>query len=81
MFVGLIGRANPQLEAMGVMPAWTGPVASSWESFAILAALRHRAATGHTRCCMRASGAACRATAARRTSRRRCPACSRRGRG
>jgi crotonobetainyl-CoA:carnitine CoA-transferase CaiB-like acyl-CoA transferase len=44
--VGLIGRANPQLEAMGVMPAWTDPVTSLWESFAILAALRHRAATG-----------------------------------
>jgi len=45
--VGLIGRANPQLEAMGVMPAWTDPVTSLWESFAILAALCHRAATGH----------------------------------
>lgn len=44
--VGLIGRANPQLEAMGVMPAWTDPVTSLWESLAILAALRHRAATG-----------------------------------
>jgi crotonobetainyl-CoA:carnitine CoA-transferase CaiB-like acyl-CoA transferase len=45
--VGLIGRANPALEAMGIMPAWTDPVTSLWESFAILAALRHRAATGH----------------------------------
>jgi crotonobetainyl-CoA:carnitine CoA-transferase CaiB-like acyl-CoA transferase len=44
--VGLIGRASPQLEAMGVMPAWTDPVTSMWESLAILAALRHRAATG-----------------------------------
>ena len=44
--VGLIGRANPQLEAMGVMPAWTDPVTSLWESFAIMAALRHRASTG-----------------------------------
>ncbi len=44
--VGLIGRANPQLEAMGVMPAWTDPVTSLWESLAILAALRHRARTG-----------------------------------
>jgi crotonobetainyl-CoA:carnitine CoA-transferase CaiB-like acyl-CoA transferase len=44
--VGLIGRANPALEAMGVMPAWTDPVTSLWESFAILAALRHRAASG-----------------------------------
>jgi benzylsuccinate CoA-transferase BbsF subunit len=37
---------NPKLEAMGVMPAWTDPVTSLWESFAILAALRHRRATG-----------------------------------
>jgi crotonobetainyl-CoA:carnitine CoA-transferase CaiB-like acyl-CoA transferase len=44
--VGLIGQANPQLEAMGVMPAWTDPVTSLWESLAIMAALRHRAATG-----------------------------------
>ncbi|RDJ19910.1 CoA transferase [Bosea caraganae] len=44
--VGLIGKANPKLEAMGVMPAWTDPITSLWESFAILAALRHRAATG-----------------------------------
>lgn len=44
--VGLVGRTNPQLEAMGVMPAWTDPVTSLWESFAIMAALRHRAATG-----------------------------------
>ena len=44
--VGLIGRANPRLEAMGIMPAWTDPVTSLWESFAIMAALRHRAATG-----------------------------------
>jgi crotonobetainyl-CoA:carnitine CoA-transferase CaiB-like acyl-CoA transferase len=44
--VGLIGRANAKLEAMGIMPAWTDPVTSLWESFAILAALRHRAATG-----------------------------------
>lgn len=44
--VGLIGRANPQLEAMGVMPAWTDPVTSLWESFAIFAALTHRAKTG-----------------------------------
>ncbi|MDB5412258.1 MAG: L-carnitine dehydratase/bile acid-inducible protein, partial [Rubritepida sp.] len=38
--------ANAKLEAMGIMPAWTDPVTSLWESFAILAALRHRAATG-----------------------------------
>jgi crotonobetainyl-CoA:carnitine CoA-transferase CaiB-like acyl-CoA transferase len=44
--VGLVDKANPQLEAMGVMPAWTDPVTSLWESLAIMAALRHRAATG-----------------------------------
>jgi len=44
--VGLVGKANPKLEAMGIMPAWTDPVTSLWESFAIMAALRHRAATG-----------------------------------
>ena len=44
--VGLVGRANPKLEAMGIMPAWTDPLTSLWESFAIMAALRHRAATG-----------------------------------
>jgi crotonobetainyl-CoA:carnitine CoA-transferase CaiB-like acyl-CoA transferase len=44
--VSLIGALNPGLEAMGVMPAWTDPVTSLWESLAVLAALRHRAATG-----------------------------------
>lgn len=44
--VGLVGKANPKLEAMGIMPAWTDPVTSLWESLAIMAALRHRAATG-----------------------------------
>jgi crotonobetainyl-CoA:carnitine CoA-transferase CaiB-like acyl-CoA transferase len=44
--VGLIGRANPALEGMGIMPAWTDPVTSLWESVAIMAALRHHAATG-----------------------------------
>ncbi len=44
--VSLIGRLNAELEAMGVMPAWTDPVTSLWETFAILAALRHRQSTG-----------------------------------
>jgi crotonobetainyl-CoA:carnitine CoA-transferase CaiB-like acyl-CoA transferase len=44
--VALTGRMNPRLEAMGVMPAWTDPVTSLWESLAILAALHHRRATG-----------------------------------
>ena len=37
---------SASLEAMGIMPAWTDPVTSLWESLAIMAALRHRAATG-----------------------------------
>jgi crotonobetainyl-CoA:carnitine CoA-transferase CaiB-like acyl-CoA transferase len=44
--VSLIGSMSASLEAMGIMPAWTDPVTSLWESFAIMAALRHRAATG-----------------------------------
>jgi crotonobetainyl-CoA:carnitine CoA-transferase CaiB-like acyl-CoA transferase len=44
--VGMMGRMNPELEAMGVMPAWTDPVTALWETLAILAALRHRRATG-----------------------------------
>ncbi len=44
--VSMIGRLNPELEAMGVMPAWTDPVTSLWETLAILAALRHRWRTG-----------------------------------
>ena len=44
--VSLIGSLNAGLEAMGIMPAWTDPVTSLWESLAIMAALRHRAATG-----------------------------------
>jgi benzylsuccinate CoA-transferase BbsF subunit len=43
---GMIGEANGRLEAMGVMPAWTDPVTGYWETFAILAALRHRQRTG-----------------------------------
>jgi crotonobetainyl-CoA:carnitine CoA-transferase CaiB-like acyl-CoA transferase len=44
--VSMIGRMNPELEAMGVMPAWTDPVTALWETLAILAALRHRQHTG-----------------------------------
>ena len=44
--VGMMGRMNPELEAMGVMPAWTDPVTALWETMAILAALRHRRQTG-----------------------------------
>ena len=44
--VNLMGRMNPELEGMGVMPAWTDPVTSLWETLAIQAALKHREATG-----------------------------------
>jgi crotonobetainyl-CoA:carnitine CoA-transferase CaiB-like acyl-CoA transferase len=44
--VGMMGRMNPELEAMGVMPAWTDPVTALWETMAVLAALRHRRETG-----------------------------------
>lgn len=44
--VSQIGRLNPALEAMGILPAWTDPMTALWEVFAILAALRHRAQTG-----------------------------------
>jgi crotonobetainyl-CoA:carnitine CoA-transferase CaiB-like acyl-CoA transferase len=44
--VNLMGRLNPELEGMGVMPAWTDPVTSLWETLAIQAALKHREATG-----------------------------------
>jgi len=37
---------NRKLEAMEVMPAWTDPVTSLWESFAVLAALHHRDSIG-----------------------------------
>jgi crotonobetainyl-CoA:carnitine CoA-transferase CaiB-like acyl-CoA transferase len=44
--VGMMGRMNPELEGMGVMPAWTDPVTALWETIAILAAHRHRRQTG-----------------------------------
>jgi benzylsuccinate CoA-transferase BbsF subunit len=36
---GLVGPVNQNLEAMGIMPAWTDPQTGFWEAFAILAAL------------------------------------------
>jgi crotonobetainyl-CoA:carnitine CoA-transferase CaiB-like acyl-CoA transferase len=42
----MMGRMNPELEGMGVMPAWTDPVTALWETISILAALRHRDQTG-----------------------------------
>ncbi|HZQ62012.1 MAG TPA: CoA transferase [Casimicrobiaceae bacterium] len=44
--VSMIGKLNPALEAMGILPAWTDPITALWEVFAILTALRHRANTG-----------------------------------
>jgi crotonobetainyl-CoA:carnitine CoA-transferase CaiB-like acyl-CoA transferase len=44
--VSQIGKLNPALEAMGILPAWTDPITALWELFAILTALRHRAQTG-----------------------------------
>jgi benzylsuccinate CoA-transferase BbsF subunit len=44
--VSMIGKLNPALEAMGILPAWTDPITALWEVFAILAALHHRAHTG-----------------------------------
>jgi len=43
---GMIAAPNPQLEAMGILPAWTDPVTAMWECTAILAAIRHRRHTG-----------------------------------
>jgi len=44
--VSMIGKLNPALEAMGILPAWTDPITALWEVFAILAALHHRGRTG-----------------------------------
>lgn len=44
--VSMIGKLNPALEAMGILPAWTDPITALWEVFAILTALHHRARTG-----------------------------------
>ncbi|MDA0338279.1 MAG: CoA transferase [Proteobacteria bacterium] len=42
----LVGNINPQMEAMGVVPAWTDPVTAFWEAIAILSALHNKAKTG-----------------------------------
>jgi crotonobetainyl-CoA:carnitine CoA-transferase CaiB-like acyl-CoA transferase len=44
--VSLLGKLNPRLEAMGILPAWTDPITALWETLSILAALRHRERTG-----------------------------------
>jgi benzylsuccinate CoA-transferase BbsF subunit len=44
--VGMIGKPNPTLEAMGILPAWTDPITALWETMAILAAVHHRRRTG-----------------------------------
>ena len=44
--VSMIGKLNPDLEAMGILPAWTDPMTALWEVLAILAAWRHREQTG-----------------------------------
>lgn len=43
---GLIGRPNPMVEAMGILPIWTDPVTAMWETFSILSAIYHRRRTG-----------------------------------
>jgi benzylsuccinate CoA-transferase BbsF subunit len=43
---GMIATPNPQLEAMGILPAWTDPITALWEACAILAAIRHRRRSG-----------------------------------
>ena len=44
--VRMVGKLNPALEAMGILPAWTDPITALWEVLAILAAWRHRNETG-----------------------------------
>jgi benzylsuccinate CoA-transferase BbsF subunit len=44
--VSQIGKLNPALEAMGILPAWTDPITALWELLAILTALHHRKRTG-----------------------------------
>lgn len=43
---GLVGEVNGNLEAMGIVPAWTDPATAMWETLAILAALHRRRRTG-----------------------------------
>ena len=35
----LVGAANPSLEAMGVLPAWTDPITAFWEALGIVSAI------------------------------------------
>ncbi|MBZ9870413.1 CoA transferase [Mesorhizobium sp. BR1-1-9] len=44
--VGMIGKPNPTLEAMGILPAWTDPITALWETMSILAAIHHWRRTG-----------------------------------
>jgi benzylsuccinate CoA-transferase BbsF subunit len=44
--VRMIGKLNPSLEAMGILPAWTDPITALWETLAVLAALHHRDQSG-----------------------------------
>jgi crotonobetainyl-CoA:carnitine CoA-transferase CaiB-like acyl-CoA transferase len=44
--VGMIGKPNPALEAMGILPAWTDPITALWETTAILSAVHHWRQTG-----------------------------------
>jgi benzylsuccinate CoA-transferase BbsF subunit len=42
----MIGKPNPALEAMGILPAWTDPITALWETMSILTAIRHWRQTG-----------------------------------
>lgn len=42
----MIGEPNARMEAMGVLPAWTDPITSFWETLAVLAAIYNRRRTG-----------------------------------
>lgn len=42
----VVGTPNERVEAMGILPAWTDPITALWECCAVLAAVRHRRATG-----------------------------------
>jgi len=42
----VVGTPNERVEAMGILPAWTDPITALWECCAVLAAIRHRRATG-----------------------------------
>jgi benzylsuccinate CoA-transferase BbsF subunit len=42
----MVGEPNARMEAMGVLPAWTDPITSFWETLAVLAAIHNRRRTG-----------------------------------